>query len=53
MRIADEVALVTGGGSGLGAGAARVLAAAGARVALLDVNLASAEAVAAGLGGLA
>ena len=53
MRIADEVALVTGGGSGLGAGAARVLAAAGARVALLDVNLAGAEAVAAELGGLA
>ena len=53
MRIAGEVAVVTGGGSGLGAGAARVLAAAGARVALLDVNLAGAEAVAAELGGLA
>ena len=53
MRIAGEVAVVTGGGSGLGAGASRVLAAAGARVALLDVNLAGAEAVAAELGGLA
>ncbi|HUJ86821.1 MAG TPA: SDR family NAD(P)-dependent oxidoreductase [Burkholderiales bacterium] len=38
MEIKGQAALVTGGASGLGAGTARKLAAAGARVALLDVN---------------
>lgn len=33
-----QVALITGGASGLGAATAQVLAAAGAKVALLDVN---------------
>src|SRR5690606_3595881 len=42
-----------GGGSGLGAATARALAAKGAKVAVLDVNLAAAEQVASGIGGLA
>lgn len=46
-------AIVTGGGSGLGAGAARALAEAGAKVAVLDINKAAAEDVAAEIGGLA
>ena len=47
MQIQGHAALVTGGGSGLGAAVARELARQGARVAVLDVNLAGAEAVAA------
>ena len=46
-------AIVTGGGSGLGAGAARALASAGAKVAVLDINKAAAEEVAAKIGGSA
>ena len=46
MSVQDKVALVTGGGSGMGAGTAQVLAEAGAKVAVLDVNTAQAEAVA-------
>ena len=46
MRIDGQAALVTGGGSGLGAAAARGLAAAGARVTILDRDLAAARAVA-------
>lgn len=53
MQIAGEVALVTGGGSGLGAATARVLAGRGARVAVLDHDGARAQAVADELGGLA
>lgn len=53
MDIAGEVALVTGGGSGLGAATARVLAGRGARVAVLDYDGARAQAVAEELGGLA
>jgi 3-hydroxybutyrate dehydrogenase len=44
-------ALVTGGGSGIGAASAAALADAGATVAVTDINLASAEAVAAGIVG--
>ncbi len=47
-----RVALVTGGGSGIGAGIARVLSAAGARVVVADVNEDAASAVAADLPGL-
>ncbi|MBV9347231.1 MAG: SDR family NAD(P)-dependent oxidoreductase, partial [Pseudolabrys sp.] len=38
MEIKDQAAIVTGGASGLGAATARALAAAGAKVAVLDVN---------------
>jgi NAD(P)-dependent dehydrogenase (short-subunit alcohol dehydrogenase family) len=48
-----HAALVTGGGSGLGAATAAKLAALGAKVALLDVNIAAARTVAATFGGLA
>jgi 3-oxoacyl-[acyl-carrier protein] reductase len=44
-----KVALVTGGGRGIGRAAAELLAAEGARVAVADVNLASAEDVASGI----
>jgi len=47
MQIQGQAALVTGGGSGLGEGAARELARLGAKVAVLDVNLTNAERVAA------
>jgi NAD(P)-dependent dehydrogenase (short-subunit alcohol dehydrogenase family) len=46
-------ALVTGGGSGLGAAVARALSKRGAKVAVVDRNAAAAEAVAADIGGLA
>ena len=45
-------ALVTGGGSGLGAATAAHLAALGAKVAVADINQAAAEAVAAKIGGI-
>jgi len=53
MKLEGQAAIVTGGGSGLGAATARALAAAGAKVALLDINLAAAQAVAAEIGGFA
>ncbi|WP_119681237.1 3-hydroxyacyl-CoA dehydrogenase [Indioceanicola profundi] len=53
MNVQGMAALVTGGGSGLGAATARRLAASGAKVALLDVNLEAAEQVAQEIGGIA
>ena len=53
MQINGLVAAVTGGGSGLGEATARALAANGAKVACLDVNMKGAEAVAADIGGAA
>lgn len=53
MQIQGQAALVTGGGSGLGEASARELARLGAKVAVLDVNLANAERVAADIGGIA
>ncbi len=53
MQIQGQAALVTGGGSGLGEATARELARLGAKVAILDVNLVGAQAVAADIGGLA
>ncbi|MGA8786248.1 MAG: SDR family NAD(P)-dependent oxidoreductase [Polaromonas sp.] len=53
MNIQGQAALVTGGGSGLGEATARELARLGAKVAVLDVNLANAERVASEIGGVA
>ena len=50
MRIDGQVAVVTGGGSGLGRGTARMLVAAGARVAALDAQPQGVQALAAELG---
>lgn len=53
MKAHGKAAIVTGGGSGLGAATARKLAEAGAKVALFDVNMEQAEKVAAEIGGIA
>ena len=53
MQIQGQVALVTGGGSGLGEAVARELSRQGARVAVLDVNEANAQRVAGEIGGIA
>jgi NAD(P)-dependent dehydrogenase (short-subunit alcohol dehydrogenase family) len=53
MNIQGQAALVTGGASGLGEATARELARLGAKVAVLDVNVALAEKVAADIGGIA
>jgi 3-oxoacyl-[acyl-carrier protein] reductase len=53
MRLAGKTAIVTGAGSGFGAGIARRFAAEGARVMVADINEAAAQAVAADIGGIA
>jgi NAD(P)-dependent dehydrogenase (short-subunit alcohol dehydrogenase family) len=53
MQIQAHAAIVTGGASGLGEATARELARLGAKVAILDVNTALAEQVAADIGGIA
>ncbi len=53
MQIDGLATVVTGGGSGLGAATARRLAGAGAKVAVLDVNMDQAGAVAEEIGGVA
>jgi NAD(P)-dependent dehydrogenase (short-subunit alcohol dehydrogenase family) len=53
MQLKDQAAIVTGGASGLGAATARRLAAAGAKVAVCDLNTKLAESVAAEIGGVA
>ena len=50
MEIQNHSFLVSGGGSGLGAATARLLAAAGANVVIADINRANGELVAAELG---
>ena len=52
MQIEGSAAVVTGGGSGLGAATATALAERGAKVAILDVNADKGTAVAARLGGV-
>ena len=52
MNIQGHSAIVTGGGSGLGEAVARELARLGASVAVLDINAANAQRVAADIGGL-
>jgi NAD(P)-dependent dehydrogenase (short-subunit alcohol dehydrogenase family) len=53
MEIHGQAAIVTGAASGLGAETARALSRAGAKVALLDLNVDAAREVAASIGGLA
>ncbi len=53
MEIRGHAAIVTGGGSGLGGATARMLAAAGAKVAIFDVNQQAAAEVATDINGLA
>ena len=53
MQLKDKTAIVTGGGSGFGAGIARAFAREGATVMVADINTAAAETVAAEIGGLA
>jgi len=52
MQVSGQVAVVTGGGSGLGAATARHLAGEGAKVAILDFDADRAQAVATEIGGL-
>ena len=53
MQLKDVSVLITGGGSGLGAATARAMAAKGAKVAVLDLNMDNAERVAKDIGGIA
>ncbi|MBN9134799.1 3-hydroxyacyl-CoA dehydrogenase [Phyllobacterium sp.] len=53
MNVQGQTAIVTGGGSGLGAATARALADKGAKVALFDINIDAAQKVADDIGGLA
>src|ERR1700687_4626897 len=52
MQINGLAAVVTGGGSGLGAATAAHLASLGCRVTVVDINRAAAEAQAARIGGI-
>jgi len=51
MRLKGKTAIVTGGGSGFGAGIARRFAAEGARVIVNDINAAAGERIAGEIGG--
>lgn len=53
MQIAQTIAVITGGASGMGAATAIELAKQGAKVALLDMNLEAAQSLADELGGMA
>ncbi|HKT11484.1 MAG TPA: glucose 1-dehydrogenase [Terriglobia bacterium] len=53
FSLKDQVAIVTGGGQGIGEGIVRRLAAAGARVAVLDLKAELARSVAESMGGTA
>jgi len=53
MNPKGHAAIVTGGGSGLGEGTARKLAAAGCKVAVFDINMDGAQRVASAIGGIA
>jgi NAD(P)-dependent dehydrogenase (short-subunit alcohol dehydrogenase family) len=53
MRVGGQAAIVTGGGSGLGAETAGALARAGMRVGVIDLNEAAANEVAASISGVA
>src|SRR5262249_19216502 len=53
MKLEGKAAIITGGGSGLGAATARRLSADGVKVAILDVNLENAQEVARACNGIA
>ena len=53
MEVKNCAAIISGGASGMGAATARRLSQAGAKVALLDINVKAAEKIAADLGGIA
>jgi len=53
MDIKNNAAIITGGGSGLGAETARALARAGAKITLFDCNLSNAQQVAKEINGIA
>lgn len=53
MRFKDKVTVITGGGSGIGAATARLMAREGARIVVIDLVADAAQAVAAETGGLA
>ncbi|QQP89648.1 SDR family NAD(P)-dependent oxidoreductase [Skermanella sp. TT6] len=53
MKVRNHAAIITGGGSGMGAETARRLAAEGAKVALFDLNVDAVQAVADEIGGIA
>ena len=53
MRLQDKIAIVTGAGSGFGAGIAQKFAAEGAQVIVADINEAAADQVAGAIGGRA
>jgi NAD(P)-dependent dehydrogenase (short-subunit alcohol dehydrogenase family) len=53
MEIKNTAAIITGGASGMGAATARILAKAGAKVALLDINQEHAQKIANEIGGIA
>lgn len=53
MDIKNSVVIITGGASGMGAAAAQLLAARGAKIAILDLNLTQAEKIAQEINGVA
>jgi 3-oxoacyl-[acyl-carrier protein] reductase len=53
MRLEGKTAIVTGGGSGFGAGIARIFAREGAQVMVADVNMDAAEGIAREISGIA
>jgi len=53
MKIKNSPAIISGGASGMGAATARLLSMAGAKIAILDLNMAAAEQLAKELGGIA
>lgn len=53
MRLTGKTAIVTGGGSGFGAGIVRKFAAEGARVMVADIRMEAAQEIAAEVGGIA